>query len=197
MMRCVLENPSIFGEYLKSGLGLYYIGNMYRRENPQRGRLREFRQLGVENLGVKTPLIDAELILIAYSFLKELGIDEKQFTLEINTLGELEDRNIYIRDLKEFLMGRFSELSFDSQARLESGGNILRILDSKSDKDASVCLNAPVLTDYLREDSLEYYNQVLQRKFIILLLSTRSIWNYLQGEPSSRQRFRLLCEYNI
>src|SRR5690554_7473908 len=108
---------------------LWYQGPMFRHERPQKGRYRQFHQIGVETFGLNGPDIDAELILLTVRLWRELGILE-HLTLELNTLGSAEARANYRQALTAYLEGFYSELDEDSQRRLTT--NPLRILDSKS-----------------------------------------------------------------
>ena len=169
-MRFVLQNPDIVSNCRSSGLGLYYLGGMYRRENPQKGRLREFVQLGVEALGVRSPIIDAQAILMANHFLQVLGVDTQIFNLEINTLGGKEEREIYKLHLTSYLKSKEEKLSPASHKRLEEGKNIFRVLDSKSSSDIDVCKGAPLIMDYLPNHCLDYYRSVLESEYIYIYI---------------------------
>ncbi|KAJ9080974.1 hypothetical protein DSO57_1019368 [Entomophthora muscae] len=125
-------------------LRLFYNGAFFRHERPQKGRLRQFHQFGVEQLGPDHPAADVEMIAMGYSLLSRLGIDTR---LRIHSLGTSEERNKYIQHLRAFLLQRRDQLSALSQSRIES--NALRILDSKSECDQAALLNAPKLLDFL------------------------------------------------
>lgn len=133
---------------------LWYMGPMFRHERPQKGRYRQFYQLGVEAYGMPGPDIDAELILLSRRLWRDLGI-EHTLTLQINTLGTLEERLTYRTKLVDYLRGRFHQLDEDSQRRLDT--NPLRILDSKNPALRSVIQEAPVLTDYLGDVSHTHF----------------------------------------
>ncbi len=148
--------------YLEAGLHKadpivkwYYNGPMYRYEAPQKGRFREFHQMGTEMFGVRNPLLDAEIIKMGCEFLEKLGI--KDLVVEINSLGNLESRKKYIEDLKQFMFERLDKLSEDSKKRYEK--NPLRALDSKDKGDQEQFINAPKLYDYLDEESKEYFEK--------------------------------------
>jgi histidyl-tRNA synthetase len=130
---------------------------MFRYERPQKGRQRQFHQLGVELLGPSAGLADAEIIALAYQTLKETGIADK-CVLEINSLGDDESRKNYVTALAKFLEGRAGDLSPDSQRRLKL--NPLRILDSKDEKDKVLIQNAPALNDHLNEPSKQALKDV-------------------------------------
>ncbi|CAA0100464.1 Histidine--tRNA ligase [BD1-7 clade bacterium] len=129
---------------------LWYKGPMFRYEKPQKGRQRQFHQLGVETFGIATADIDAELIVLAYRLWQRLGLQD-HVALQINTIGSLEARNAFKTALVDYLTVFKDDLDEDSQRRLES--NPLRILDSKSERTQSILENAPDLHDYLDEDA--------------------------------------------
>ena len=135
---------------------LYYIGSMFRYDRPQAGRLREFHQFGVEALGEKNPAVDAEIILLAWEFLKGLGLDD--LTLKINTVGCPACRPIYRRKLTEFFTEEIDELCEDCRRRLEK--NPLRILDCKIDGLKEFMDDAPKIETCLCDDCREHFNGV-------------------------------------
>ncbi len=136
---------------------LYYMGEMFRHERPQKGRQRQFTQFGVENIGVKSPEVDAETIALGYDAVKELGISS--VNVLINTLGDDESRKAYQDALKEYFQPHIDDLCADCHRRLEQ--NPLRILDCKVDHEKEIIQNAPKLSDYLNEESKEYFQRVL------------------------------------
>lgn len=140
-------------------LKLFYRGPMFRYERPQRGRYRQFYQMGVELLGIDKPQADIEVIALAKGFLDALKLNGKT-TLHINTIGDTESRTAYRSKLVEFMQGRRDELSSDSLARLER--NPLRILDTKDPGDRSVLATAPLLSDSLNETSRQYFADVCE-----------------------------------
>ena len=135
---------------------LYYISPMFRQERPQAGRLRQFHQFGAEALGSGSPLLDAEMIVIAYSILKKLGLKDLQ--VKINSLGVPDSREKYKKLLKDFLKDRKDKLSEDSARRFDT--NILRVFDSKSDADQEILKDAPLLTDHIDRESREHFQTV-------------------------------------
>ena len=137
----------------------FYHGPMFRYERPQKGRLRQFHQVGVELLGVKKEQADVEVIACANQVIKELNI-QKSSKLNINSLGHIDDRKKYIKDLTDYLKNYKNKLSKDSLIRLEK--NPLRILDSKSEDDISIIKNAPRLNEYLNSTSRENFKLVLE-----------------------------------
>jgi len=135
---------------------LYYISPMFRQERPQAGRLREFHQFGAEALGSGSPILDVEMITMAYDILSGLGL--KDLTIKINSLGTPESRQNYIQKLKEYLIDKESLLSGESKERMSK--NILRIFDSKLENDIEVMQKAPVLLDYIDNESKEDFEKV-------------------------------------
>ena len=129
---------------------LWYAGPMFRYERPQKGRQRQFHQVGVEAFGIATPDIDAELILLSARLWRELGIAE-HVTLQLNSIGSAAARARYRDALVAWLAERRDLLDADSQRRLES--NPLRILDSKNPEVQALLNGAPDLADYLDDES--------------------------------------------
>ncbi|MFO1072544.1 MAG: histidine--tRNA ligase [Geminicoccaceae bacterium] len=136
---------------------LYYHGPMFRYERPQKGRLRQFHQIGVELVGAAEPLADVEVIALGAHILDELGI-LGDTVLELNTLGDRASRQAYREVLVAYLAGHKERLSQDSLARLER--NPLRILDSKDEGDRAVVAEAPLLHEHLNEASREFFARV-------------------------------------
>jgi histidyl-tRNA synthetase len=136
---------------------LWYAGPMFRHERPQKGRYRQFHQVGVEAYGMASPDIDAELILLSSRLWRELGIAHK-LELQINTLGTAEERHGYRAKLVDFFRTHYGKLDEDSQRRLES--NPLRILDSKNPDMRELIQAAPVLTDELGEESKTHFQRL-------------------------------------
>lgn len=156
--------------YLEAGLHKsdpivkwFYNGPMYRHEAPQKGRYREFHQVGAEIFGIRSPYLDAEIIRMGCEFLEKLGITG--LTVEINSLGNIESRKKYIEDLKAFMAERLDKLSEDSKKRYEK--NPLRALDSKDKGDQEQFKDAPKLYDYLDEESKKYFEDT--KKYLELL----------------------------
>ena len=134
---------------------LWYYGPMYRHERPQKGRYRQFIQLGVETYGMSGPDIDAELILIMDRLWKKLGIRDK-VRLQLNSLGTIAERLLYRETLVSYFQEHLEELDEDSLRRLET--NPLRILDTKTPAMQQVVANAPELMAHLGDDSLMHFN---------------------------------------
>ena len=137
---------------------LWYCGPMYRHERPQKGRYRQFYQLGVEAFGMSGIDIEAELIMLSADLWRRLGITE-HLQLEINNLGESADRVKFGAALKAYLLQHKADLDEDSQRRLDS--NVLRILDSKSPQTQSILEAAPKLADFIDEESKARFNDLL------------------------------------
>ena len=135
---------------------LFYMGPMARHERPQKGRLRIFNQFGIESLGVKSPYSDVEVIVLAFSILKTLGLSDIKVML--NTLGDDESRSNYRSALKEYFKPYLEDLCSDCKRRYEQ--NPLRILDCKVDHDKDYMKQAPKMKDYLNEESREYFETV-------------------------------------
>lgn len=138
---------------------LWYTGPMFRYERPQKGRLRQFHQFGVEAFGMSGPDIDAELIILTARLWRRFGV-MSSLRLELNSIGSQEARQRYRAALVSFLSAHREELDEDSQRRLET--NPLRILDSKNTQTQSLLDGAPVFTDYLDDESVEHFQHVQQ-----------------------------------
>ena len=136
---------------------LWYMGPMFRYEKPQKGRLRQFHQIGVESFGMAGPDIDAELLLLTARLWRELGILDV-VTLQLNTLGSNEARANYRQALVDYLSARKDQLDEDSLRRLDS--NPLRILDSKDQNTQALLNDAPALTEFLDSESVEHFEQL-------------------------------------
>jgi len=138
-------------------LKLFYRGPMFRHERPQKGRLRQFHQVGVEFLGVDSPLADVEVISMGWRLLGALGLGDK-VQLEINTLGDSESRAAYRDALVAYLTPYKDKLSEDSRARLDK--NPMRVLDSKDEGDKAIVADAPLIHDCLTPAAKEFFEQV-------------------------------------
>ncbi len=136
---------------------LWYQGPMFRYERPQKGRLRQFHQIGIETFGMQGPDIDAELLLMTARLWKQLGIYES-VSLQLNTLGSAEARAQYRQALVDYLSARKEQLDEDSLRRLDS--NPLRILDSKDSNTQALLNDAPALHDYLDDESRLHFDQL-------------------------------------
>ncbi len=134
----------------------YYIAPMFRQERPQAGRLRQFHQFGAEALGSSSPSLDAEMIILAYEILKQLGL--KKLSVKINSLGSPAEREEYRKVLREYLKPHYDKLSETSKVRFEK--NVLRIFDSKDERDIEIMKDAPRLLDSLGEESSAFFEEV-------------------------------------
>lgn len=151
VVRAYVENK-LYGEPDVSKL--YYIGPMFRYEQPQAGRYRQLHQFGIEVFGSVDPSIDAEVIALGYQFYTELGL--KNVSVEINSVGNPESRTAFRGELQKFFAPVKEQLCKDCQSRFDR--NPMRILDCK--KDQSFCAGAPVLLDSLDEASVAFFEQV-------------------------------------
>ena len=140
-------------------LKYFYSGPMFRYERPQKGRLRQFHQTGVELIGVADPLGDVEIIAVGVEFLRRLGVWDRCH-LEINSLGDGESRKAYRDVLVAYLSGHKDKLSKESVERLER--NPMRILDSKDEGDKAIVANAPVYSEHLNQESKDFFSRVLE-----------------------------------
>ncbi len=155
IVRAYIENAL----YAAGGVQrLWYIGPMFRYENPQAGRQRQFHQLGLELLGSADPRADVETIAIATDILRSLGLTNLHLTL--NSVGTPEDRQQYREALVNYLTPYKDELDEDSQERLTR--NPLRVLDSKDKRTQEITQDAPSILDYLSADSRHHFEQVQQ-----------------------------------
>lgn len=155
-VRAGLEHGLLYHQIQK----LWYMGPMFRYEKPQKGRYRQFHQVGVEAFGLSGPDIDAEQILMMQRFWKDLKID-KEISLQINSLGSGESRARYRTVLVDYLSKYYEDLDEDSQRRLKT--NPLRILDSKNADLAEIIANAPKCYDYLDNESLAHFEGFKER----------------------------------
>jgi len=135
---------------------LYYIDALFRRERPQKGRFRQFHQFGVEAFGSEHPEIDCEIISIAVTLFKELGLQDLVLTL--NSIGSDSCREEYKNELKEFLRPHLNDLSASSQKRFEN--NPLRILDTKSPSELEIIKNAPAISNFWTNEDKEHFNEL-------------------------------------
>lgn len=155
IVRAYVENK-LYGPEFKKPYKVYYTGPMFRYERPQKGRLRQFHQIGVEAFGSENPSLDVEVMAMAMDFFKQLGIN--QLRLVINTLGDKETRTNYRQALITYLEAHEEELSEDSRRRLHE--NPLRVLDSKDRKNQPIVADAPSILDYLSDYAKEYFEGV-------------------------------------
>ena len=149
--------------YIQHNLGsksplqrMYYIGPLFRRERPQKGRQRQFHQFGIEAFGSEFPEQDAEIIAVGNTIFSELGL--KDISLKLNSLGSSACRNKYTKALKDYLTPHKDSLSATSQKRLES--NPLRILETKNPEEQKLIADAPSITDFWTADDKEHFSTV-------------------------------------
>ena len=177
---------------------LYYEGPMFRYDRPQAGRLRQFHQVGFEILGDNRPVVDSQLIILAYNFCNELGL---KVNIQVNSIGDLESREEYKEDLVNFYRSRRSELCEDCKKRLNK--NPLRLLDCKEESCQAVREDAPQIVDWLNEESKDHFVKVLEyldevevpyilNPYLVRGLdyynrTTFEIWPVEEGEEAQRQ----------
>jgi len=154
-VRSAIQNGLVYNQEQR----LWYMGPMFRHERPQKGRYRQFHQVGVEVFGLDGPDIDAELIIMTARLWKKLGIDQ-HVHLELNSIGSLEARKVYREKLIAYLEERMDELDEDAKRRMYT--NPLRVLDSKNERVQAALVDAPELTDYLDEESQAHFAGLCQ-----------------------------------
>ena len=157
---------SVVRSYIQNNLNsispiskLYYIGDLFRRERPQKGRYRQFRQFGIEAIGSQYSEQDAEIISIAWNILSDLGIQD--ITLNLNSIGSSETRKKYRQVLIDYLKPNFDQLSESSKNRFNS--NPLRILDTKNKSEIEILEQVPNITEYLSKEDEAHFNEVQER----------------------------------
>ena len=155
IIRSILSNGKLNDLPLK----LFYSGPMFRYERPQKGRLRQFTQIGIESIGNPDALEDVEVILCGIKILSGLGI-KKNCILNINTLGDNVSRNEYKKNLVKYFLKHETQLSELSKNRLSL--NPLRILDSKEIEDQEIIKNAPLFSSFLNNSSIDHFEKVLK-----------------------------------
>lgn len=149
-VRACLQHSLLYGNNPR----LWYMGQMFRHERPQKGRYRQFYQLGVEAFGLAGPDIDAELIAMSARFWQALGLQD-HVSLQLNTLGTVEERQAYRQALIDYFSAHQQQLDEDSQRRLTS--NPLRILDSKNPEMQSLIAKAPTIEPFLQSESAHHF----------------------------------------
>lgn len=155
-VRAGIENGLLFNQQQR----LWYLGPMFRHERPQKGRYRQFHQIGVEAFGMEGPEVEAELILIGRRIWRALGIEDG-IRLELNSLGMPADRQRYRQDLVRFLRRYEGELDDDARRRLDT--NPLRILDSKAERTQALLADAPALADHYDDQSRRHFAGLRER----------------------------------
>ncbi|GEK27817.1 histidine--tRNA ligase [Furfurilactobacillus siliginis] len=155
VVRAYVENK-LYAPEQEKPYKVFYMGQMYRYERPQSGRMREFHQIGVEAFGSDSPAVDVEVMAMAMDFFKQLGVTNLK--LAINSLGDKETRAAYHQALVDYLEPHMAELSEDSQARLHK--NPLRVLDSKDKHDQEIVADAPSILDFLTPTAQNHLDSV-------------------------------------
>jgi histidyl-tRNA synthetase len=150
VVRAVLQNGLLYGTAQR----LWYLGPMFRRERPQKGRTRQFHQIGAEIFGAAGPDIDVELLAMGQRLWESIGL--RGLRLEINSLGNASERATFREHLHRFLSGRKDQLDGDSLNRLDR--NPLRILDSKNPAMQELVQDAPALSEYLGSESKQHFS---------------------------------------
>ena len=156
IMRLIIQNKLLNTNELP--FKTYYVGPVFRYERPQLGRYRQFTQFGVEAVGNNSPEIDVETIVLAYTILTSLNLEN--VTLKINTLGDEESRNNYKTALKDYFAKHLDNMCPDCHSRYEL--NPLRILDCKVPEDQEIVKGAPKMRDYLSKQAVERFERVLE-----------------------------------
>ena len=156
VMRAIVSNNITVSNNIP--LKLMYYGPMFRYDRPQKGRYRQFHQLGFESIGAKSPYTDAINIALANEILTAVGVFDCQ--VYINSLGELSSRENYTKAIVKYFSIYEDKLSEESRIRLKK--NPLRILDSKDKNDKEICLMAPKISDYLSKNDIKYFECVCE-----------------------------------
>ncbi len=171
VMRAYLQNSLMAQDAITK---LYYMGPMFRYERPQKGRLRQFHQIGAEIMGVDSPLADAEVVIMMDRFIRELGIQD--YRLEINSLGTIEERKPYLESLVKHFALIQNKLCDDCKKRLQK--NPLRILDCKESSCRALAKDAPSMLDSLNEDSkkeFEAFKSYLDKAHVKYVVNSRIV----------------------
>ena len=157
--------PSVVRAYLEHGMHvrshpvkLYYMGQMFRHDQPQQGRYRQFYQLGAETIGDASEIIDAELIFMAYKLLDGIGLDN--YFVHINSIGDSQCRPAYLKALKEFYKSRLKKVCGTCKLRFK--GNILRMIDCKEPECREIAKEIPQFVDYLDDECRAHFKHVLE-----------------------------------
>ncbi|MBI2065093.1 MAG: histidine--tRNA ligase [Candidatus Yanofskybacteria bacterium] len=156
---------SVVRAYLENGMNvrphpakLYYHGPMFRHDQPQQGRYRQFHQFGVETIGDASEIIDAELIFLAYKLLNSLGLDN--YNVYINSMGDSSCRPAYLRNLRDFYKNKLKKVCAQCKVRYKK--NVLRMLDCKEEGCKEINKDAPPIVDFLDEDCKNHFRRVLE-----------------------------------
>lgn len=154
VVRACIENGLLHNQIQR----LWYQGAMFRHERPQKGRYRQFHQMGVEAFGMQGPDVDLEILLMTARLWQQLGLDGAE--LQLNTLGTVQERTIYRQQLVKYLSQHRGSLDEESKRRLSS--NPLRVLDSKNPEVQQVVNDAPLLMEYLGDESRFHFEQICE-----------------------------------
>lgn len=152
VIRAYVENKM----YTKPLTKFFYIGPFFRYERPQKGRFRQFYQMGIEAIGERSALLDAEVVSVSYEVIKSLGLNN--VSINLNTLGKTSSQVKYKEILTNYFLPHEKELCQDCQRRIKE--NPLRILDCKIDQHKEVVIKAPTPFDYLDEEDIMFYQEV-------------------------------------
>lgn len=154
-IRMFLENKLEFVDKINK---YWYVGPMFRYEQPQKGRYRQFTQLGIENICLQNVISDSEAIIMAKQFLQDLKIND--YRLLINNIGTIIERQKYVEELKKYLLKFKDKLEPESIKRLSK--NVLRILDDKKEQQKDFIKKCPKIIDFLSVESIDYFNKIQQ-----------------------------------
>lgn len=152
-VRSCLEHNLVYNQEQR----LWYMGPMFRHERPQKGRYRQFHQMGCEVFGLNGPDIDAEVIALTYSIWKKFGIEDS-LELQLNSLGSADERKAYRDDLVKFLEAHYDDLDEDCKRRTYT--NPLRVLDTKDEKVIEILKDAPKLKDYFGDETRNHFDKL-------------------------------------
>lgn len=200
------STPGVMRAYIENNLQeepqpiyWYYIEPHFRYDRPQKGRYRQFHQVGGEIIGEVDPILDAKMIYVGCSMLDGLGLKGK-YTVKLNTLGVAKEREKYILELQSFFEARKHLLDEVDQARLAT--NPLRLLDSKNEDVKELLKVAPKMTDFLKKDSAEFYRQVKEYLDILgvayvedhtlvrgLDYYSHTVWEWVDGSGRTQDSF--------
>lgn len=199
------STPGVMRAYLEHMLEepqpvyLYYIEPHFRYDRPQKGRYRQFHQVGAEIIGEEDPILDAKAMYIMKNILDGLGLSGS-YTLKINSLGVPKEREKYLAELQAFFENKKHLLDETDLARLAN--NPLRLLDSKNEDVQAMLTQAPKMTDFLKKDSLEFYNKVKEYLDILgvsyvedptlvrgLDYYSHTVWEFVDGSGRTQDAF--------
>ena len=199
------STPGVMRAYLEHMLDepqpvyLYYIEPHFRYDRPQKGRYRQFHQVGAEIIGEEDPILDAKVMYIMKNILDGLGL-AGSYTLKINSLGVQKEREKYLLELQSFFENKKHLLDETDLARLAN--NPLRLLDSKNEDVQAMLTQAPKMTDFLKKDSLEFYNKVKEYLDILgvsyvedptlvrgLDYYSHTVWEFVDGSGRTQDAF--------